>query len=59
MRDKKIKLDKIKKAIDADLNKKLSLAPNYEIQEKLRIQAKKMKGEFEEEFYTAPLKIRI
>lgn len=52
----KMNLDAIKRAIDADLNKKLSQTKNYDIQEKLRVQAKRLKGEFEEDFLKAPLK---
>ena len=37
-------------AIDYDLNKKLGLTKNHEIQEKLKVQAKRMKDEFAEEF---------
>jgi len=58
IRESKLKLDAIKKAIDSDLNKKLSLVKKYEIQEKLRVQAKRLKGEFEEDFNKEPLKIQ-
>lgn len=56
MRDAKVKLDAIKKAIDFDLEKKLSLTKKYPIQEKLRVQAKRLKDGFSEDFYVAPLK---
>jgi len=56
IRETKIKLDAIKRAIDADLNKKLSLAKTYETKEKLRIQAKRLKDEFAEDFNMPPLK---
>lgn len=58
MRDSKIKLGAIKRAIDFDLGKKLSLTKNYQIQEKLRVQAKRLKDEFTEDFYIAPLKTK-
>jgi ribonuclease BN (tRNA processing enzyme) len=54
----KMKIDSIKRAIDADLVKKLSLVKKYETQEALRIQAKKMKEEFEEEFFMPPLRVK-
>ena len=44
------KLGAIKTAIDFDLNKKLPLVGRYELKEKLRIQAKKLKASFDEEF---------
>jgi DNA-binding transcriptional MerR regulator len=58
MRESKMKLEAIKKAIDADLNKKLSLVKTHELQEKLRIQAKRLKDNFTEDLYMPPLKTK-
>lgn len=55
-RESKIKFDAISRAIDADLNKKLSLVKKYETQERLRIQAKRIKDDFKEDFVKPTLK---
>ena len=56
IREAKVRLDTIKKAIDADLNKKLAMTNNRQIQEKLKVQAKRLKDDFLEDFNTSPLK---
>ena len=58
MRESKMKLEAIKKAIDADLNKKLSLVKSHDIQEKLRIQAKRLKDNFTEDLYIPSLRTK-
>lgn len=58
MRESKIKLEAIKNAIDVDLNKKLSLVKTHELQEKLRVQAKRLKDDFAEDLYMPPLKTK-
>ena len=50
------KLDVIKKKIDLELNKKLSLAKEYEVKEKLRKQAKRYKEELTEDLGVSSLK---
>jgi len=54
----KMKLDLVKKAIDSELNKKLTLLKTHELQEKLRVQAKRLIDTFTEDFYKAPLKVQ-
>ena len=54
----KQKLEYIKKTIDIELNKKMSIVKRYELQENLRVQAKRMKEEFEEEFSGVTLKTK-
>lgn len=56
IKESRMKLIAINKAIDLDLNKKLSLTKSYEIQEKLRIQAKRLKDDFAEDFGNSQLK---
>jgi len=58
MRDSNTKLGAIKKAIDSDLNKKLSLVKKYENQERLRVQAKVLKEEFTEDLERVSLKTK-
>jgi len=58
MRESRIKLEAIKNAIDVDLNKKLYLVKTHELQEKLRVQAKRLKDDFEEDLYISSLKIK-
>jgi hypothetical protein len=58
MKNSKIKLESIKKAIDLDLDRKLSLVKKHETKEKLRIQAKRLKDEFAEDFEKVSLKTK-
>jgi ribonuclease BN (tRNA processing enzyme) len=53
----KMKFVNISRAIDCDLNKKISLTKNYEAQENLRIQAKILKEEFAIEFIKTTSKV--
>lgn len=58
IRKAKMKIDIINRAIDFDLNKKLNLVSSPEGKEKLKVQAKRMKDEFYEDFNIPPLKIQ-
>jgi mRNA degradation ribonuclease J1/J2 len=52
------KLMSIKRTIDFELNEKLSIVKSNEVKENLKIQAKKMKEDFEYEFKGAMLKTK-
>jgi ribonuclease BN (tRNA processing enzyme) len=54
----KDKLDFLKKQIDSELSEKINLLKTNEAKEKLRVQAKKIKEDFEEELSGKTLKIQ-
>ena len=57
-RDARRRLEVIKKTIDSELNKKLLMVNEYERKEKLRIQAKRLKDDFTEDFSKSLLKTK-